>query len=119
MKKIRLTFILFFTFLIINRFAYPVKVQAVTYPTFSHDWEWNYNGAAYYYIVDLSSSFTTAVNQAATNWFKTGYHTNPLYPMTRTYIKSNSPMDFYNEVIGEDYARLCSLFCTGWNRTFI
>lgn len=55
---------------------------------------WNYRGAAYYYIVDTSSNWDTAISQAAQNWFKTGYHTNPLYPMTRTYTRTDSPIDF-------------------------
>lgn len=113
--KLKLPILLVILFII---FMYSKPVYAA-YPTYKNDWEWNYNGAAYYYIVNLSPKFQESAKEAASNWYKTGYHTNPLYPMTRTYIKSNSPMDFYNEVIGEDYARLCSFFCTGWNRTFI
>ena len=73
--------------------AFPQNVLA--YPTYEHDWEWNYNGAAYFYNVSLSSSYLTAAKNAASNWYKTGYHTNPLYQMTQTTIQSNSPIDLY------------------------
>lgn len=105
MKNVKLAFILFWISIIIFMFIYPNKVQAA-YPTYTKDWEWNYESAAYYYVVNLSSKYATAVKEAAANWFKTGYHTNPLYPMTRTYTKTESPMDFYKEVIGDNYGRI-------------
>lgn len=75
----------------------PKNVNAAQYNYYSYKWVWNYKGAAYYYIVDTTSDWDEPIKQAAQNWFKTGYHTNPLYPMTRTYTQTDSPMDFYQD----------------------
>lgn len=72
----------------------PKNTQA--YVTFTNDWEWNYNGAAYFYNVSLSSTYLTAAKSAAANWYHTGYHTNALYPMTQTNTQTNSPIDLYS-----------------------
>ena len=77
--------------------ALEAQPRYFTYYFYEYDWTWNYRQAAYYYIVDTSSIWNSAISQAAQNWFHTGYHTNPLYPMTRTYIRTDSPMDFYKD----------------------
>lgn len=88
----------------------------MTYPTYTHDWEWNYNGAAYYYNVSLTSTYLTAANNAAANWYRTGYDTNPLYPMTRTTVQSNSPMDLYNQSLDSRICGQTFFFQTGGRR---
>ncbi len=96
--KLKLPILLVILFII---FMYSKPVYAA-YPTYKNDWEWNYNGAAYYYIVNLSPKFQESAKEAASNWYKTGYHTNPLYPMTRTSTQSESPIDLYKSNLGKN-----------------
>lgn len=100
------------TILGITMIIFPQKVSAA-YPTFKNDWTWNYNGAAYYYNVSLSSSYATAAKDAAANWYKTGYHTNPLYPMTKTNVQTNSPIDLYKTNLGDNINGRTDFFVSG------
>ncbi len=87
--------------LIIAMFVIAIPgISNAAYPTYKQDWEWNYNGAAHYYVVSLTSKYQTAAKEAATNWYKTGYHTNPLYPMTKTSTQTESPIDLYKSNLG-------------------
>ena len=106
------TIVLFIVILGVAFMMFPITVNAA-YPTYKHDWEWNYNGAAYYYNVNLSSNYVNAAKQAADNWYKTGYHTNPLYPMKRTYTQTDSPMDLYKETLGNNLLGLTTFFRAG------
>lgn len=108
--KLKLTFLVILGTIL---FMYSTPVSAATYPTYKYDWEWNYNGAAYYYVVSISSTYATAAKEAAANWYKTGYHTNPLYPMTKTSVQKNSPMDLYNQNLGDNVNGQTTFFIQG------
>lgn len=112
MKSFKLKIgLLFFIIMGIVMFVFPHNTLA--YPTYTHDWEWNYNGAAYFYNVSLSSSYLTAAKNAASNWYSTGYHTNPLYPMTQTTTQTNSPMDLYKKDLGDNVNGKTLFFISG------
>lgn len=104
--------VLSFVILGITMMVFPHKASAA-YPTFKNDWIWNYNGAAYYYNVSLTSSYATAAKEAAANWYKTGYHTNPLYPMTKTNVQTNSPIDLYKTNLGDKVNGQTNFFIKG------
>lgn len=114
MKKLLKLFICL-SFLGLAFVSKPESADA-TIQLYSNKWTWNYNGAAYYYLVGYladDSWVSGIISQAASNRFKTGYHTNPLYPMTRTTIQTNSPMDFHYDWWGYDVAGVVTYFIKG------
>ena len=115
MKKYRKSLIIM-VILGVVIFVFPQKILATTYPTFKYDWEWNYNGAAYFYNVSLTSTYLTAAKGAAANWYKTGYDTNPLYPMTQTTTQRSSPIDLYKQSLDDGVCGQTFFFQTGGAR---